>query len=60
MNTQEIYKHWMSLQPITLEQKSLMCNKFTLDYNYNSNHIKGSYPLARLRFSVRLLAKFVK
>ncbi len=42
MNLQETYRRWLSLQPLTKEQEYLMNKKFTIEYNYNSNHIEGN------------------
>ena len=42
MTLQETYRRWQLLQPLTREQEYLMSNKFTIEYNYNSNHIEGN------------------
>lgn len=42
MKTEELYNEWQSLQPLSKEQEDLMRNKFTLEYNFNSNHLEGN------------------
>ena len=42
MTLQETYRRWQLLQPLTKEQEYLMSNMFTVEYNYNSNHIEGN------------------
>ena len=42
MKIDDIYKEWLSLQPLSMGQENLLRNKFTTEYNYNSNHIEGN------------------
>ena len=42
MKTEEIYNEWQSLLPLSGEQEELLRNKFTTEYNFNSNHIEGN------------------
>ena len=42
MKIEEIYKEWQSVQPLSKEQEDLLRNKFTAEYNFNSNHIEGN------------------
>jgi len=42
MKIEEIYKEWQSVQPLSKEQEDLLRNKFTTEYNFNSNHIEGN------------------
>lgn len=42
MNTEEIYNEWQSLLPLSERQEKLLRNKFTAEYNFNSNHIEGN------------------
>ena len=42
MNVQDTFRKWQSLQPLTREQEYLLSKKFTIEYNYNSNHIEGN------------------
>lgn len=42
MKIEEIYNDWKTLFPLSEEQATLLCNKFTTEYNYNSNHIEGN------------------
>ena len=37
-----LYKHWKSLQPLNERKQFLLSKRFTVDYNYNSNHIEGN------------------
>ena len=37
-----LFEHWMSLQPLTETQQSSFSRRFTIEYNYNSNHIEGN------------------
>ena len=42
MKLEEIYKEWKSLFPLPEKQVQLLRNKFTTEYNFNSNHIEGN------------------
>ena len=42
MKIEEIYNDWKSLFPLREKQAVLLRNKFTTEYNYNSNHIEGN------------------
>lgn len=42
MKIEEIYNDWKTLFPLSEEQATLLRNKFTTEYNYNSNHIEGN------------------
>lgn len=37
-----LYNTWLSLQPLPSRKQFLMNKLFTVDYNYNSNHIEGN------------------
>lgn len=37
---EQLYKKWMALQPLKLEDKNRLDRKFMLEFNYNSNHIE--------------------
>ena len=39
MKIEEIYENWKSLFPLSEAHVELLRNKFTTEYNYNSNHI---------------------
>lgn len=39
---QEIMKRWNALQPLSNRDKELLSRRFTIDFNYNSNHIEGN------------------
>lgn len=38
----DLYKKWESLQPIPERKRYLLSQRFTVDYNFNSNHIEGN------------------
>ncbi|MBR4679434.1 MAG: Fic family protein [Bacteroidales bacterium] len=38
----KLYEKWMSLQPLSEKQQDILSKKFTVEYNYNSNHIEGN------------------
>ena len=42
MKLVEIYNEWKSLFPLPEKQAQLLRNKFTAEYNFNSNHIEGN------------------
>ena len=42
MKIEEIYNEWKALFPLSKEQTELLRNKFTTEYNYNSNHLEGN------------------
>ena len=42
MKLEEIYNEWKSLFPLPEKQTQLLRNKFTTEYNFNSNHIEGN------------------
>ena len=42
MKIEEIYNEWKSLFPLSEKQTQLLRNKFTTEYNFNSNHIEGN------------------
>ena len=33
---------WQQLQPLTEDDRNRLSRKFTVDFNYNSNHIEGN------------------
>ena len=38
-----LYERWKALQPLLTEaQQSSLSRRFTIEYNYNSNHIEGN------------------
>jgi len=39
---EEVYKQWQSLQPLSEHDKDQLSRKFSIDFNYNSNHIEGN------------------
>ena len=41
-NLKSLYEQWMALQPLEERKRYLLSQRFTIDYNYNSNHIEGN------------------
>ncbi len=41
-NITELYEKWLSLQPLDSRKQYLLSRRFSIDYNYNSNHIEGN------------------
>ena len=37
-----LYNQWKALQPLDDRKQYLLSQRFTIDYNYNSNHIEGN------------------
>lgn len=37
-----LYRRWEELQPLTPRKQYLLSQRFTVDYNFNSNHIEGN------------------
>lgn len=37
----KIMERWNSLQPLPERDRELLSRRFTIDFNYNSNHIEG-------------------
>ena len=42
MNWEETYKAWCALQPLSTKDRDRLSRKFTVEFNYNSNHIEGN------------------
>ncbi len=39
---QKLYSTWQSLQPLSERKQYLLSQRFSVDYNFNSNHIEGN------------------
>ena len=37
-----LYNIWLSLQPLSARKQYLLSQRFSVDYNFNSNHIEGN------------------
>ena len=37
-----LFEQWTALQPLTEAQQNCLSKRFTVEYNYNSNHIEGN------------------
>lgn len=42
MNWEETYEAWRALQPLSDKDRDRLSRKFTVEFNYNSNHIEGN------------------
>ncbi len=42
LTVEEVFAQWQKLQPISERKQQLLSRKFTVEYNYNSNHIEGN------------------
>ena len=38
----QIMERWNALQPLSVRDRELLSRRFTIDFNYNSNHIEGN------------------
>ena len=38
----QIMERWNVLQPLSERDRELLSRRFTIDFNYNSNHIEGN------------------
>lgn len=38
----DLYRQWQQLQPLSSRKQFLLSKRFTVDYNFNSNHIEGN------------------
>ena len=41
-NLEEALELWNSLQPLSEHDRHRLNKRFTIDFNYNSNHIEGN------------------
>lgn len=39
---EELYNQWHNIQPLKTEDRARLDQKFSLEFNYNSNHIEGN------------------
>ena len=39
---EQIFEEWMALQPLSDEKQHLLSQRFSVEYNFNSNHIEGN------------------
>lgn len=39
---QDIMTQWSALQPLSEREQEMLSRRFTIDFNYNSNHIEGN------------------
>ncbi|MDO4511321.1 MAG: Fic family protein [Bacteroidales bacterium] len=42
MTLEETYRLWQSMQPLSNSQQHKLSMRFTVEYNYNSNHMEGN------------------
>lgn len=41
-SVKNVMNKWNALQPLTEREKEMLSRRFTIDFNYNSNHIEGN------------------
>ena len=39
---EKVYDAWLALQPLSDSDREKLSRRFTIDFNYNSNHIEGN------------------
>lgn len=39
---EEVLERWSALQPLSGREQEMLSRRFTIDFNYNSNHIEGN------------------
>lgn len=39
---QSIMARWTAIQPLSARDREMLSRRFTIDFNYNSNHIEGN------------------
>ena len=42
MTLEKIYNKWLSIQPLSEADQNKLSIRFTVEYNYNSNHLEGN------------------
>lgn len=42
MNRKETYEAWLALQPLSERDRDRLSRRFTIEFNYNSNHLEGN------------------
>lgn len=42
LNIKKALEAWQELQPLSERDKERLSRRFTVDFNYNSNHIEGN------------------
>lgn len=42
MKLDTIYNKWLAIQPLTEAEQNMLSMRFTVEYNYNSNHLEGN------------------
>ena len=42
MMLEKIYSKWLSIQPLSEADQNKLSMRFTVEYNYNSNHLEGN------------------
>ena len=41
-NLESVYQQWLSIQPLDELDSHRLSQRFTVDFNFNSNHIEGN------------------
>ena len=42
LNTKKALEAWQAMQPLSDKDRERLSRRFTVDFNYNSNHIEGN------------------
>ena len=42
LTLEKAVKAWQEVQPLTEDQENKLSRRFTIDFNFNSNHIEGN------------------
>ena len=42
MTLDETYNKWLAIQPLSEADQNKLSRRFTVEYNYNSNHLEGN------------------
>ncbi len=42
MTLEKVYNKWLSIQPLSEADRNKLSIRFTVEYNYNSNHLEGN------------------
>lgn len=40
-NLESAYQKWVDIQPLDVTDRHRLSQQFTIDFNFNSNHIEG-------------------
>jgi hypothetical protein len=49
LNIKKALAAWQGLQPLSEKDRERLSRRFTVDFNYNSNHIEGNTLTSNMR-----------